>query len=319
MHNPLQRALDWLVGEPLATPRGLPDFGEKPQDSSVKRSLVAPEKEALRATEASAPGARLVLLDGRPVAYVLERARRRSIGLSLSPQGLRVRAPIGVSLAQVEAVLQDKAHWILRKQVEVQARQTERNAARQTWCDGAPLPLLGDAVALDCDRRASVGARRVPVWLAAPGGCPPTAGLAARLEAARDHGERARLCVGLPPEVEPARLQAVVQRWLQQQARLHFTERLAHFAPQLGVRPTRLALSNAATRWGSASADGSIRLHWRLIQLRPALIDYVVVHELSHLRHMDHSPRFWAVVASVLPDHRALRAELRRQAVVMED
>ena len=62
-------------------------------------------------------------------------------------------------------------------------------------------------------------------------------------------------------------------------------------------------------------ADGSIRLNWRLVHLRLALIDYVVVHELSHLRVMDHSPRFWATVQSVLPDYAALRGDLRRLPV----
>ena len=77
----------------------------------------------------------------------------------------------------------------------------------------------------------------------------------------------------------------------------------------------KLSLSNAGTRWGSASADGSIRLNWRLVHFRPAVIDYVVAHELSHLRVMDHSPRFWDTVESVLPDYGALRVELKRQPV----
>jgi len=75
-----------------------------------------------------------------------------------------------------------------------------------------------------------------------------------------------------------------------------------------------LALSSARTRWGSCSAQGGIRLNWRLIHLPPAIVDYVVVHELAHLRHMNHGPRFWALVESVCPEYRALRAELRRLA-----
>jgi len=97
---------------------------------------------------------------------------------------------------------------------------------------------------------------------------------------------------------------------LMRQAKSLFAQRLDHFALQLGVRYERLRLSSAGTRWGSASADGTIRLNWRLIHLKPDMIDYVVVHELSHLRHMDHSPQFWDVVASVMPDH-----ALRRKAL----
>ena len=74
-----------------------------------------------------------------------------------------------------------------------------------------------------------------------------------------------------------------------------------------------LRLSSAQTRWGSAKSDGSIRLNWRLLHYRPAVIDYVVAHELAHLREMNHSARFWHIVASVVPDHAALRRSLRQE------
>ena len=99
------------------------------------------------------------------------------------------------------------------------------------------------------------------------------------------------------------------------QAKTLFTERLNHFAPQLQVHWRRMALSNAGTRWGSASADGSIRLNWRLIHTKMAVIDYVVAHELSHLRVMDHSPRFWDTVRTVVPDYADLRGQLKSEPV----
>ena len=82
----------------------------------------------------------------------------------------------------------------------------------------------------------------------------------------------------------------------------------------LGVQWKKLGLSNAGTRWGSAKADGSIRLNSRLIHLRMSVIDYVVAHELSHLRVMDHSPRFWDTVRSVVPDYAELRHQLKNEA-----
>ena len=99
------------------------------------------------------------------------------------------------------------------------------------------------------------------------------------------------------------------------QARANFEGRLNHFAPVLGVRWKRLTLSQANTRWGSARVDGSIRLNWRLMHFSQAIIDYVVVHELSHLRVMDHSPQFWQTVASVLPDFAQRRQQLKTQPV----
>lgn len=105
------------------------------------------------------------------------------------------------------------------------------------------------------------------------------------------------------PEPTPALLQ---------QARRDLTERVAHWAPRLQVQPARLRLSSARTRWGSASSRGTISLNWRLLILPEPLRDYVVVHELAHLREMHHGPAFWALVASVLPDHAARRAALRQ-------
>jgi predicted metal-dependent hydrolase len=119
------------------------------------------------------------------------------------------------------------------------------------------------------------------------------------------------LRVGLSQAATPAQIRDGVQAWLMRQAKDLFAERLDHFAPLLGVRWTRLSLSNAGTRWGSAGADGAIRLNWRLVHFRPAVIDYVVAHELSHLRVMDHSPRFWDTVRTVVPDYAELRGQLK--------
>jgi predicted metal-dependent hydrolase len=106
---------------------------------------------------------------------------------------------------------------------------------------------------------------------------------------------------------------------LQRQARRIFEDRCKHFAQQLQVRVTRLSLSSAQTRWGSASAEGSIRLNWRLIHFAMPSIDYVVAHELAHLREMNHSARFWDVVKSVMPDYEQARGTLKDGMVPLLD
>jgi predicted metal-dependent hydrolase len=126
---------------------------------------------------------------------------------------------------------------------------------------------------------------------------------------------RLTLHIGLPQDAAPERIRDCVQAWLMRQAKRVFEERLHHFAPQLGVRWTKLSLSNATSRWGSAGSDGAIRLNWRLIHFRQSVIDYVVVHELSHLRVMDHSPRFWSTVESIMPDYSQHKAQLRDESI----
>ena len=99
------------------------------------------------------------------------------------------------------------------------------------------------------------------------------------------------------------------------QAKRIFTERLNHFAPRLQVQWQKLSLSSASTRWGTASADGSIRLNWRLVHFKMDVIDYVVAHELSHLRVMNHGPQFWETVGTVMPDYALRRRQLKDDAL----
>jgi predicted metal-dependent hydrolase len=235
---------------------------------------------------------RRIRLHDVEVAYLFRRGRRRTIGLSVSLDGLTVSAPRWTPVAEVEALLRDKADWVVDKLRQACERSQALAQARIDWADGACFDYLGQSVRVRLD---------------------PTHA-SATLEPAGADGV-AMLRLGLPRQADAERIRDAAQAWLMRQAQRYFTERLEHFGAVLGVRHKRLRLSSAGTRWGSASADGSIRLHWRLIHLSPALIDYVVVHELSHLRHMDHSPRFWGVVASVLPDYAERRQALRQVAM----
>jgi predicted metal-dependent hydrolase len=239
---------------------------------------------------------RLLRLPSCEVAYEFKRGKRRTIGLSVGPEGLSVRAPRWTPLGEVEAMLHERAQWVLDKLQQARTRADDLAQARTVWTDGALFDFLGQRVQLVLDPAhgfAQVGAVLEP-------------GTGDAL---------ARLRLGLAHNAVEAQIRDAAQAWLMRQAKRVFAERLDHFAPQLGVRYQKLRLSSAGTRWGSASADGCIRLNWRLIHLKMEMVDYVVVHELSHLRHMDHSPQFWAVVASVMPDHQQRRRALRQAAV----
>ena len=235
------------------------------------------------------------------VGFEFKRGQRRTIGFSVGPQGLVVSAPKWVPLHQVDAAVQDKARWIVQKLQQTRLRHDQLAARRTVWQNGATFPLLGQPVTVALVPPVTRG-KIAPVLLAPPAGQAP--------------GEGGRvLQLALPPEAEGAQIQAAVQRWLMTEARPLFVARLDYFAPLLQVQWRQLALSNAATRWGSARLDGAIRLNWRLMHFPLPVIDYVVAHELSHLRVMDHSPRFWAVVRSVVPDYAALRQQLKDDAI----
>lgn len=236
---------------------------------------------------------RHVLLDQRRVGYELKRARRRSIGFVVGEDGLSVSAPRWVAQGDIDGALQAKAGWILRKLHEQGDRLQRLAAARVQWRDGVELPFLGRPL-----RVSLGGAGREALW---------------------HDGNPAGLLLPLAAQAEPARIREAVLRWLQRRALQHYAERCDHYAAQLGVQVRQLRLSAAHTRWGSATSTGTIRLHWRLMHFPPEVIDYVVVHELAHLREMNHSPAFWAVVRSVLPDPEPSRLALKHTTLPVFD
>ncbi len=243
---------------------------------------------------------REIALGSHRVGYELRRSRRRSIGFVVGTEGLSVSAPKWVGVGDIETALREKATWILRKLQEQRERGQRLTAAKVDWREGTAIPFLGENVILLLDSRTT-GA----VLHTAPDTLPGV--------------PRLTLHLGLPQSAEPAQIRDAVQSWLQRQARRVFEERCALFTARLGVRMKRLSLSSAATRWGSASADGSVRLNWRLIHFGLPVIDYVVTHELAHLREMNHSPAFWDVVRQAMPDYEQARGALRHEVLPVFD
>lgn len=219
-----------------------------------------------------------IVIAGQAVAYHLKRSRRRTIGLAIDHRGLRVGAPLRSRQGDIEALIRQHGQWVLDKLA--------------VWRD-RPAPSK-----LEVTDGTVIFAVGAPLTVAiTPAG-------RARWQFAGD-----TVHLGLSPTVDANQL---LEKALREKARQLFAERLAHYAPHLGVAPPPLRLSSARTRWGSCSHHGGISLNWRLVFMPLAIIDYVVAHELAHLREMNHSPRFWSVVEQLCPDWRARRLELRQ-------
>jgi hypothetical protein len=219
---------------------------------------------------------RRIHLLGHEVAYVLRSSKRSTLALTVDGRGLRVAVPLRTTIARIEAFIREHSPWILEKLETARQREEER---RIHLHDGAFTPLLGE----DWLIRIEPGSNRAK-W-----------------------GER-HIVLGLKPGADPS---PVLERALRRRALEVFGERLTHYGALLGRPLPPLSLSSARTRWGSCSRLSGIRLNWRLIHLPLELVDYVVAHELAHLEEMNHSPRFWAVVASLYPAWKTARAELK--------
>ncbi len=255
--------------------------------SNVKRKLktVPPSAVPARGTSGGSPllrndpsaEQRAVLLEGRHITYTLKRSsKRRSIGLRIDDKGLTVSMPLRAPEGWLNEVLQGRASWVIEK---LDGWQTRAPVA-QSWTDGEIIPYLGEILTL------RVGAFAKPLQQVGDE-------LQVRDEGSEMHVERRVLA------------------WYRKVALPLFVARAAFYAPLLDVSPASVSLTTAKTRWGSCTSRGTVRLNVQLIKLPQYLIDYVVVHELAHLREMNHSAAFWRVVASACPDYAKLRSELK--------
>ena len=223
-------------------------------------------------------------------AYVFKRVpRRRRVHILVNDEGtLEVRAPWRFSLERAREVLQENAEWVLKSLDTVQ----ERLAGRPRLVTGARLPLLDGSLRLEVRPRAQIDMFEC---------ARPSRGRVER------RGTALRVSTASLGDDE---LRALLERWYRREAGAWLAGRVEHYSSQLGVRPSRVAIRGQRSRWGSCSGKGTVSLNWRLMMVPSALADYVVVHELCHLRHMNHSPQFWAMVGGVVPDYRERRRSL---------
>jgi len=221
-----------------------------------------------------------ILLAGQRVSYTLKRSKRKSIGLRIDAIGLTVSMPLRASEKWLHKVLQDKAHWVTEKLLD---RQTY-TPVEVYWRDGENIPYLGELVRL----------RICQSLFPAP--------------AQQKNNE---LWIFIPDVKDPLRIKQAVADWYAEKALQLFVARASYFSPLLNVSPKEIKLSLATTQWGCCTIKGTVRLNTHLIKLPLHLIDYVVVHELSHLREMNHSAAFWNIVSQACSTYKASRNELK--------
>lgn len=211
-------------------------------------------------------------------AYTLVRSRRRTLAISVGADGALVaHAPLKMPLKTIEGFIAQKQGWIEKKQAEMAQKRAARRCV--AGLDGERVPYLGGVLLL---RHADVASpRRIGSELLLPQASQGAQAVRSYIEA-----EAKRL---LPP-------------------------RVAQLAASMGVRPASLAFSHAKTRWGSMRTDGCMRLNVLLPLCPIDVIDYIIIHELCHIRHPDHSPAFWHAVEAALPGMARQRAWLKRNA-----
>jgi predicted metal-dependent hydrolase len=227
-------------------------------------------------------------LDASSIAYRLRRsARTKRLRITVRPGGVEVVAPWRAPEADIAAFVAHHRSWIETKTAALQ-RLLATHPGSARLVDGARIPCRGRTVGLrvvaGVDRKARV-----------------------------DEGDC--LEIGIPAAMTPGHDEAAIERavttWLKAQARIDAEAHVARHGPPHGLIPSSIRIKEQKRLWGSCTARGAINLNWRLILAPPAVFEYVVVHELCHLRVPSHQPPFWRLVGQVLPGFEAQRHWLR--------
>ncbi|HHU50692.1 MAG TPA: M48 family metallopeptidase [Firmicutes bacterium] len=215
---------------------------------------------------------------------------RKTLEIRVLPAGIvRVVAPRGTTDRFIRNCLAQKAGWIRKKLAEAQAR--ERLLPKREYTSGEVFLFLGEEVTLTVVGNALLQKATV------------------RLDG---QGTGAGRLIVETPSGDRTVIKEALEEWYKQKAIEVFTKRIEFYGDKIGKKPERIKLSNATKRWGSCTSRGTTLLNWRVVMAPARVIDYLVVHELSHLIHMNHSAAFWRQVAEVIPDYREQKDWLKK-------
>lgn len=221
----------------------------------------------------------------KPVSYKIIRSRRRSIALQVnSDTTLIVRAPVFASSRYIEKIVTEKQRWITQKQNEMLRKS--KQSSKKEFIDGEDFLFLGKKYKL----------KFIP-----------------------DQKENIIFNEDLLiAEDKKNYTKKIIENWYKKQATEKINQRVIFYADNHGFKHNAIKLSNACTSWGSCSPDNTLRFSWRLIMAPLNVVDYVVVHELSHLRHRNHSADFWATVGLILPNYKTERKWLKQNGYLLK-
>jgi predicted metal-dependent hydrolase len=231
-------------------------------------------------------------LGGHRISYEVVASRRATVGIEVRKRtGLLVRVPENLDDDYLAGVLQEKAGWILKHLARLESAREKPELA-----SGATLPYLGRSYRLDL----------------VTGNGEETIGVALK-------GRKIRVTVpaanGQPRDGE---IRAGLIAWYREQAREVLGCRVAAIGQDLGVVPKRIVIKDQRRRWGSCTRSGTLNLNWRIVMSPTRIVDYLVAHELCHLKVPNHSRDFWQTLEAVMPDCRRRRKWLRNNGHCLE-
>ncbi|MGI6452102.1 MAG: M48 family metallopeptidase [Syntrophomonadaceae bacterium] len=218
------------------------------------------------------------------INFEVSYSRRKTITISVETPGLvSVKAPVGLSDDEIIRRVQSKARWIVEKLYEVKNIKTI--PVKKEYVNGESFMYLGRDYPLQISIDKEL---KQPIVTLLQGEF--TVFTASRNE-------------------EPVK--KAMESWYRSKATEQINERIKYYEPRVGVKPTRITVKEQKKRWGSCSSKGNLNFNWKAIMAPPSVLDYIIVHELCHLIHYNHSREFWNLVGSILPNYKTQQAWLK--------
>ncbi len=226
-----------------------------------------------------------VMIYGSPVPYEIARVKKRkTIQIAFTPEGLlKVKIPYAVTEGEAEKILLSKANWIHKQRQRL--ADLSDNPTNGNFAPDALLLYLGQEYRLKL-----IAADKDLVFI---------------------QGETLVVQCSAPPAALPEAAQKLLLNWYIDQARTALVSRTRYWAQRIGVSPLRITIRDQKTRWGSCSTRGSLNYSWRLIMAPSPVLDYLVIHELCHMKVANHSSTFWRLVANYTVDYNSHRRWLK--------
>lgn len=213
------------------------------------------------------------------------RSNRTTLCLSIREDGgVVVKAPQFLSDAKIREIVENRAEWILTKRKEV--RQLQSKKMKREYVTGKTLPYMG---------------KEVPMEI--------VVGKKSSVELENSH------FIIHTSNTDEESMKKLLKKWYKKQSMDYLTKRVAYYSQKMNVSYTSISIKSRKKQWGTCDNHGNLTFSWRLIMATPEAIDYVIVHELCHRKHMDHSRQFWGEVKKELPDYKEREKWLNENSV----
>lgn len=224
------------------------------------------------------------------ICYSIRKSHKaKQVSLSIGTDGVYVVAPFTMNDSAIISLVEQKRNWIFNKFESYRQRRMQMPAERE-FVSGENLLFMDN---------------NYPIKVLEHVGCYTTVSLT-------DGQFLITINAHLPFEKRREEIKRKLEQWYIGRAKELFTERLELFSNEIGVKFNTVRLKNQRTRWGSCSQKGNLNFNWNLVMAPRFIVDYVVVHELCHLKQMNHSPEFWLLVGSQISDYKIMRRWLKQ-------